>query len=273
MPAIQPARLRQQAAALAEHFPDPHAYVHSLHYLLDFYSDRARRSGQSGRPGPLIAAYNVRPPVLRMLLQELLPQAQDAPQAALRLCDALWNEDYLEFRQLAAMLLGQLSPDWGPEVGEAVIERLQRWITASLELHLIETLLSTGVERLHRQRPQLLLALIQSWLEAPKPFYQQLGLRSLLPLIRDPGFENLPVFFRLIQPFSRVIPPSLRPDVLDVLEALARRSPQETAYFLRQTLAHPDAPDTPWLVRQSLGAFPEAYQNSLRQATRGAAVG
>jgi hypothetical protein len=256
--------LRQQAARLSEKFKDPPVYVRELHGLFDFYSDRARRSGQSGRPGPLLQAYNVRPPVLRALLQEIRPQAEADRDAALALCDALWAEDYLEFRHLAAMLLGQVSPI----PPEPILERLQAWITPNLELHLIETLLSTGVERLHREQPQTQLRLIQNWLENTRPFFQQLGLRALLPLIQDPAFENLPVFYRMIQPLCLVVSPVLRPDLLEVLAALAARSPQETAFFLRQSLGYPDAPDTPWLIRQSLESFPEEIQTGLRAAVR-----
>lgn len=264
MPAIQPARLRHQAALLAEHFPDPPAYIRSLHYVLDFYSDRARRPGKTGKPGPLLSAYNVRPPVLRMVLQEITPLAQQDILGGLALCDALWAEPYLECRLLAGMLLGQIPP----QPPEEITSRLQRWITTDLEFFLIEALLSNGVERLHRQQPQVLLRMIEDWLSSTKTFPQQLGLRALLPLIKDPGFENLPVFFRLIQPLCQVAPVALRPDLLDVLAALAQRSPQETTYFLRQTLLFPDSPDTPWLIRQSLGQFPPDFQASLRQAVR-----
>lgn len=264
MPAIQPARLRHQAALLAEQFSDPPAYIRSLHYVLDFYSDRARRPGKTGKPGPLLTAYNVRPPVLRMLLQELVPQAEQDVAGGLALCDALWAEPYLECRLLAGMLLGQI-PLQPPE---AITDRLQGWITTNLEFFLIEALLSNGVERLHRQQPQVLIHMIEGWLHSTKTFHQQLGLRALLPLIRDPAFENLPVFFRLIQQLCQAAPAALRPDLLDVLAALARRSPQETAYFLRQTLIFPDSPDTPWLIRQSLSQFPPEMQSSLRQAMR-----
>lgn len=264
MPAIQPARLRHQAALLAEQFSDPPAYIRSLHYVLDFYSDRARRPGKTGKPGPLLTAYNVRPPVLRMLLQELIPQAEQDVAGGLALCDALWAEPYLECRLLAGMLLGQI-PLQPPE---AITDRLQGWITTNLEFFLIEALLSNGVERLHRQQPQVLIHMIEGWLHSTKTFHQQLGLRALLPLIRDPAFENLPVFFRLIQQLCQAAPAALRPDLLDVLAALARRSPQETAYFLRQTLIFPDSPDTPWLIRQSLSQFPPEMQSSLRQAMR-----
>jgi hypothetical protein len=264
VPAIQPARLRHQAALLAEQFSDPPAYIRSLHYVLDFYSDRARRPGKTGKPGPLLTAYNVRPPVLRMLLQELIPQAEQDVAGGLALCDALWAEPYLECRLLAGMLLGQI-PLQPPE---AITDRLQGWITTDLEFFLIEALLSNGVERLHRQQPQVLIHMIEGWLHSTKTFHQQLGLRALLPLIRDPAFENLPVFFRLIQQLCQAAPAALRPDLLDVLAALARRSPQETAYFLRQTLIFPDSPDTPWLIRQSLSQFPPEMQSSLRQAMR-----
>jgi hypothetical protein len=264
VPAIQPARLRHQAALLAEQFSDPPAYIRSLHYVLDFYSDRARRPGKTGKPGPLLTAYNVRPPVLRMLLQELVPQAEQDVAGGLALCDALWAEPYLECRLLAGMLLGQI-PLQPPE---AITDRLQGWITTNLEFFLIEALLSNGVERLHRQQPQVLIHMIEGWLHSTKTFHQQLGLRALLPLIRDPAFENLPVFFRLIQQLCQAAPAALRPDLLDVLAALARRSPQETAYFLRQTLIFPDSPDTPWLIRQSLSQFPPEMQSSLRQAMR-----
>jgi hypothetical protein len=266
VPAIQPARLKHQAALLTEHFDDPLAYTRSLHFLLDFYSDRARRPGKTGKPAPLLTAYNVRPPVLRTLVQELAPLTQENIQGGLALCDALWAEPYLECRLLAAMLLGQVPP----QPPEAITDRLQRWITTDVEFFLIEVLLSNGVERLHREQSQVLLRMIAGWLDSTKTFQQQLGLRALLPMIKDPGFENLPVFYRLIQPLCQAAPVALRPDLLDVLAALARRSPQETAYFLRQALMFPDAPDAPWLIRQSLSQFPPEMQSSLRQAVRDA---
>ena len=266
MPAIQPARLRQQVALLAEDFDDPPAYTRSLHFLLDFYSDRARRPGKTGRPGPLLIAYNVRSPVLRMLAKELDPLIQENPAGGLDLCDALWAEPYLEFRLLAAMLLGQIPPN----PPEEITDRLRGWITTDVELFLIEALLHHGIERLHREQPQAFLRLIESWMESTNTFQQQLGLRALVRLINDPTFENLPVFFRLIQPLCQAAPAALRPDLLDVLSALARRTPQETAYFLRQTLIFPDSPDTPWLIRQSLSKFPFELRSSLRQAMRDA---
>jgi len=260
VPAIQPALLRQQAALLVEHFTDPPAYIRSLRYLLDFYADRARRPGQSGMPDPMISAYKVRPPVLRIILQELAPLAVEEPEKGLALCDALWAEPNLEFRLLAAMLLGQIPTD----PPRQIIDRLNTWLAPDLEFHLIEALMDHALERLRQEHPASMIRLIQEWLESSKPLYQQLGLRALLPLIENTQFENIPVFFRLVQPLSCNVPLGLKPDVLDVLTALVHRSPQETAYFLRQTLSFPEASDTAWLIRQLMDEFPQDQQDMLR---------
>jgi hypothetical protein len=249
---------------LAEHFDQPPAYLRSLYHLMDFYADRARRPGQSGLPSPLVAAYNVRPPVLRQIVQELIPLVQADPEQGLALCDALWEQPVLEFRTLAAMLLGQLPTD----PPERITARARTWIAPDLEPHLIKIVLVHALARLRQEQPAVLVRLFQDWIESSDKFHQQLGLQALLPLIRDPGFENLPVFFRTIQPLARQAPPVLRPDLLDVLEALAKRSPTETAYFLRQTLETPDALDTPWLIRQLMHAFPPENQSALREAMK-----
>jgi len=65
MPAINPTRLKQQTALLAESFNDPPAYVaRPATTCFDLYAERARRPGQSGMPAPLIDAYKVHPPIL-----------------------------------------------------------------------------------------------------------------------------------------------------------------------------------------------------------------
>ncbi len=249
---------------LAEHFDNPAAYIRSLHYLLDYYSDRTKRTGQSGKPSPLISAYNVKMPVLRQVLQELTPLALENPQQGLALCDALWERPYLEFRLLAAMLVGEIEPD-PPEI---VLQRIEGWLKPDLENFLIDALLIQAMIRLREERPQSLLKLFKAWIQDPDIFYNQIGLRALLPWIRDPEYDNLPVFFRLLQPLVRGAPSGLRPDLLDVLQALAQRSPKETAYFLRQTLSTPEAFDTPWIIRQTLRSFPPEVQESLRSSLK-----
>jgi hypothetical protein len=264
VPAIQPARLKQQASEIAEHFDDPDALVRSLHNLLDYYSDRAIRPGLSGTPVPLIDSYNVRPPVLKQLVQELTPLVQDNPEQGLALCDRLWDEPYYEFRSLAASLLGKIPPD----PAERIVDRIQTWLTTDLDAALVEALLVQALAQLRERDHQTHADLIQGWLDSGDDFHTQMGLRALIQLIQEPDFENLPVFYKLIQTLTRACPPAVKPDLLDILTMLAHYSPSETAYFLRRTLDTPEAVDTPWIIRQILSEFPPEIEASLRKVVR-----
>jgi hypothetical protein len=264
VPAIQPAILKQQAALLASHYSNPDAYIRSLHYLFDYYADRSRHPGMSGKPRPTLSTYKVHPAVLRSLLQELIPLTIQEPAKGLALCDALWDVPYVEFKLLAAMLLGQIAPF----PLEPHIERLRDWLTPDLEFTMIKAIMENSFEKLHKIHPIAMERIIQDWLEQKNTFSKQLGLQALLALILQPDYDNLPVFFRLIQPLTCEVPAVLRPDLLDIVAALIIRSPQETAYFLRQTLHLPESRDTAWIIRQSLSNFPVEIRNELRTASR-----
>jgi hypothetical protein len=262
MPAIQPARLRQQAAMLVEHFDQPAAFVRSLHHLLEYYADRAHRPGQAGKPAALLSAYNVPSPVIRQVLLELTTWASETPAAALALCDALWAQPYIEFRQIAAGLLSRLDP---PPV-DGVLQRAQTWLVPNLELRQVDLVMEQGLVGLRQAAPERVLDLAVSWLQEDSPASQRLAFRLLLAWSKEPQVNNLPAFFRLIQPHCRKVSASLRPDLVELLEALARRSPHETVYFLIQNLQAADNPDTAWLSRQILRELPEDARQSMRAA-------
>ncbi|HEX9616998.1 MAG TPA: DNA alkylation repair protein [Anaerolineales bacterium] len=265
MPAIQLARLKIHTTQLAENFAKPAVFVRSLHELLDYYSDRTYRPGQAGEPPPLLKAYNVPTPVLRHVLKELVPDAlQDRP-GALRLIGLLWEEPFYEFRQLAISLVGQVPPD----PPEDILKIVRAWAIPSTEMRLLVLLFKTGLTRVRKEFPQVYLRQVDIWLASSRTFTQQLGLQALLPLVADPEFDNLPVLFRMLAPLVRDAPVPLRPDLLDIMHQLARRSPKEAAFFLRQNLTlKTDNPGTAWLTRHSLAAFPPEIQANLRSALR-----
>jgi hypothetical protein len=265
MPAILLAKLKIQAANLAEKFDQPEKFVKELHALCDVYAERTRRPGQAGEPPPLLSTYKLPSPVLRQVLKEITPYLRSQRQAALRLADALWAEPFLEFRLLAASVLGSISP----QPVETLLERVQAWTLPGLDDRLLTALISDGLARVRAEETALYLDLIKTWLESQDVFSQRLGLRALLFLLNSSSFENMPLAMRLLAPVLRAGHSRLKPDLLDVIQALALRSPRETAFFLRQNLAvKNDNPGTPWLIRNSLGCFPLEMQASLRQALR-----
>jgi hypothetical protein len=263
MPAIRPVILKKQSALLADEFGQPEVYLRSLHHLLDQYANRAYRPGQAGKPKPLLEAYDVPQPVMRQLLLDLEPKARQEPETALALCRALWDESYLETRLLAAGLLGKI-----PTLPDQILSQLKSFLDTAANDQVISTLLNQGLAWLRKTQPDWIIDQARDWLASSETIDQTLGLRILQPLIADPGFENLPVIFKLLASFTCEAPSALRQDLVDVVETLARRSPRETAFFLRESLGFSMCTTTAWLTRQVLPAFPPEVQAGLRQSLR-----
>jgi hypothetical protein len=265
MPAIQLARLKIQSAELVSHFYDPAAFVRGLHDLLDFYADRTRKPGQAGEPPPLIKPYNVPPPVLRQVKTDLNPYVATDKDSALALCDTLWGEPYLECRLLAIELLGLIPPDPPDEV----LERVNAWATPKIEDRLLNALVNKGLIEVSKRYPELFLSQVDEWLTSEEDLARRMGLKAISMMLEDRDFENLPKIFRLLAPLIRSSPSQLRPDLLDVIQSLAKRSPNETAFFLRQNLSVlEDNSGTAWLIRNSARYFPAEIQISLKNALR-----
>jgi hypothetical protein len=87
----------------------------------------------------------------------------------------------------------------------------------------------------------------------------------LLPLINDRSFDNLPVLFRLLNPLVQVAPSPIRPDLLPIMESVAKRSPKECANYLRHNMIFQD---TAWITRQILAVFPAEIQKGLRESMK-----
>jgi hypothetical protein len=264
MPAIQPARLKQQVAALVSKYDQPAVFVRELHHLLESYTDHTQRHGQAGLPSTLLESYNAPPPVVRQVWHELSRLIKPHPNQMLHLCDALWAERNYDLQLLATRILGQL-PTQPPE---PVLERLQVWVEAGMDRKLLDGLLDHGILRFQQEAPDKLLELVSTWLASTDFTSRQAGLHALLPMIDEAGNPSLPTIFRLVTPYLRIAPSRLRPDILLVVRALARCSPSETAYLLRQNLTVPDNPDTAWIIRQVLDDFPAETKAGLRDAMK-----
>lgn len=260
MPAIQLARLKQQVSQLAEHFHNPATFVRQARDLFEFYASRAHRASQVGEPAPLIPAYRVPEQVLRHILLPLGDHIQAHPQSALVLADALWAQPQLEFRLLACNILGSIAPI----DATSITDHLLTWNRENQEEALLDALASDGLRRMRTDAPEQFFPLVEGWLSSSKLRDQKLGLRALRALVVDAKFANLPVVYRLLGQSTHDVHTDLRRYLLDLLLPLAKRSPQETAYFLRQTLAKSPQSNTKWLVRRCLDSFPADIQHDLR---------
>lgn len=261
MPAIQPARLKIQAAELSEFAQSPEDFCRAYHKFLEFYTDRIHRSGFLAESPPLIRSYQIPHPVFRAVSLELDQFAEGNRASALELADALWSQPYLEFRLLAADLVGKVDP----LPASSIVARINKWVTPSTEEPLVNALIFSGFKRLREEQVTEYFQQIDTWLKSRQVTTYSLGLKAVTPLIAAGSFEDIPLVFHRVNQAMRSAPKILKPEVLELLKLLADRYPQETAYFLRQAfLSAGENPNIPWYVRHSLAYFPSENREYLR---------
>jgi hypothetical protein len=262
MPAIQPARLKIQATELTQHAGNPAEFCRAYHEFLENFADRTYRPGQVGEPPPLIRAYQVPAPVLPAVEKELNQYTKDNREQSLELADALWAEPFLEFRLLAASVVGQVSP----KPFRSVIERIESWVEARTEERLLKALVYLGLERFLQEYPDSYLQQIENWFSSEVNHISRLGLKAIPPLLESGTFEDYPQLFNQLSKLMRGERNPLKADILGIIEVLAYQSPDETAYFLGQTkISAGENTTISWYIRNSMGFFPPDSQRYLRE--------
>lgn len=260
MPAISPTKLKLQSAKLADKYSQPEVFVRELHATLSLYVDNTHRPGKSGSQSIRQKTYHTPLLILRQILLYLIPFCETDSTGLLVLCDRLWGENCREHQLLACMLLGQLPLS----LGEPIIMRLEKWASEATAEIDARALVEFGSARIRREMPSTILDLTAQWLQAPETSFQKLGLRSLNAIISDEKFSNLPAVYRLLTPLMRQHSLSTRADLLVLLDKLAVRFPDETAYTLQTLLQSSDNANTVWLTRQVLAKFSKETQKKLR---------
>jgi len=262
MPAVELSRLHTQIHLVLQHFASAHDFVKYLCDVYEFYGDRTFNEADAGPRNLTLPAYNVTPLINHQFELEFGKLCQENPLSSLDVIDELWRQPKLEPRRLGAFLLGKIPLDYADQV----IERLKGWSLATEDHELVKYLQEFGSLTLRRQANDKWLKVIRSWLESRNSQDEIFGLQSLLPLIHDPDYSDLPEIFPLINEQLASPQPRISYTLQTVLEALAKRTPNETVYLLKAVLRGQNSKELPRLVRRLLPAFPDEQQKSLKTA-------
>lgn len=260
MPAVQLPRLKKQISELTWKFTRPGEFQQDLNALFDFYSNQVLKPGRAVPSNRRIEAYHIPPIILNQLELELGPYVRENPGAALVLADTLWKDQRLEPRLLAVSILSSIPT----ALSEEVIRRLILWSKTSPDSKSLEALLNTGARRIRREKTEQWLGLIGDWLSDNSTAQKILGIQALAPAAREQEFENLPVVFQLIHPVMDDPPGSLQPALIELLQILAKRTPQETLYFLKHHLILNNKVGTLRVVRRLIPSFEPDQQTQLK---------
>lgn len=264
MPAVQLTQLQSQISQLSWLYTRPPEYIASLNELFGQYANKVFKKGQITRKLRLYPSYNIPPVMLNQLELSLLNNHKRYPQASITLVDALWNEEFYETRYLAASLLGRIDPgDPNP-----VLTRISRWCQPDLHPMVLDAVLDRASLTIRYKYESTWIAQLETWLDLSNPTTHLVGLRALLPIIKDRQFDNLPPVFRLMSFFIENPRPETQSILVDLLIALAHRTPVEITYLIKQMNRRGLSPAAQRLIRRVLPEFPASEQEQLRLALK-----
>lgn len=261
MTAINPTRLKIQSAELSEYYSNPAKFISGLHDLLGFYAARIRQTYLSRTPLTL-QTYQVPAPVLRALVNELEGSLEEKPALGLKLIDALWEEEWVEFRQLAIICLGDLPP-FDPE---QILDRINFWLESCTAEDIRRKIMTRGLTQLVEEKPKIILNFIGELISSGSKMNHQAALFGLLAFGENPDFDNLPVIYSLLAKILQNEETGLMKEITTLLNVLQKRSEQETAYFLERQLAAAAKPRIFRVTRQVIGQFNTENRVMLREA-------
>lgn len=263
MPAIDLARLRKQASRLSDFFFAPDEFLKHLRDMLEFYVNRTMRKPQAIAPGSNLPTFHTPSVVVKQIKQEISHNAREYPEAALELADLLWDEGHLETRLLAAFLLGHIPPQ-----ESHLLPRLTAWTQQIRDANLRAELLDASLARMRKEAPDQFLQLIGEWLQPERTRLWPNGIQAVISAVYDRSFVNLPPLLKLIAPVIEAAPAKLQLEIEELALALYKKTPAETAYFLRQVLTASTNPMTAITFRRISSSFPPALKEELRDFIR-----
>lgn len=259
MTAINPAKLKVQAAALGELLEEPERFIPHLHDLLSFYGSRVRQTSLSSTPLTL-QTYQVPAPVLRALQLEIKGQLESDPAPGYALTDHLWKESWVEFRQLAVRTLGSLPAD----DSEGILSRVRRWLDDCSSEDVRRLIMTTGLKGLAAESPSRCLDFIDELAADGEKASQQAALFGLSLFAENEDFLNLPLVYRTLSKILQREETGLVKEITALLRILISRLEQETAYFLIHQLSEVSQPRIGKITRQLVGKFSPDNQRLIK---------
>lgn len=263
MPSIDLPRVRAQAQRIAQLISDPEGFVSDLQAVLEEYAERAFRPGRMVLGETKWRSRGTPEQVMRALSSAIRPEARANVEAALRLLPPLWATGYREERILAAEMWGVVAP-------LALYPSLDLISAWAVELDSPETADALGVGGmglLLKAEPRPHLHLLRRWLAQESRYTRRFAVMALLPLAQDKTHQGVQDLLEILADAMSAVDMEVRKAVVEVLLAVAGKSPVEAARFLREWAAKGDR-NSAWIVRRAMVKLDAEEQAAIRSMMR-----
>jgi hypothetical protein len=121
---------------------------------------------------------------------------------------------------------------------------------------------------MRKETPDQFLILVGEWLHPERARMWSNGIQALLPLIQDPGFNNLPPVFNILTHVVEAAPGTLQNDFVNLFQSLDGASPTETTYFLRQVITNSPTSMTATTFRRISPSLPPRLADAIRDLVK-----
>ena len=264
MPAIDLTRLRTRLGILLSNLGRPVGFVRELRDLFISYGDLTLPLGASPSGIKTLPTLNTPPLLNREILSALAENCRDDPGLILQIIDLLWEQSAVEIRLLGAQLLGRLPGEYSGEV----INRIKKWASNIEDAELFPSLHQFGSLTLRKENPDAWLEMLTGWRDSPEPELVKLAIDGVIPLIDDEDYQNLPAIFTFLTKLVINLEKPYQFELLNAIEHLAKRSENETVYFLKEMIQLTTSPDAGRFFRRTLDSFSPIKKDSIKQELR-----
>ena len=267
MPAVNLLQLRVELNKLLWNFTNPQEFRKTLLDLLEKFAYTAYRSESKTQSVSARPQLQVSMILLREMDLVLIPAIREQPQAALAICDLLWNDENMDVCLIASRMLGEIPI----EHADLVLDRAGEWALNGARHMTARTLLKNASANIMRQNPEILLKKVRRWYVDPREEQNFLCLEGMTILVEDRSFENLPAIMTLVEALMGEATTETQNSLEELFLALYERTPNETVYLIRQCLKDDPNQAAQRVVRRLIPKLAPEVQKSLRDELREAA--
>ena len=263
MPSIDLIRLRKQIAHLGIFLEIPGEFLSQYKSLLEFYHQWSHHQHEEHIPDSFMLVYDLPPQVVPEIELGLKPFLKGKDHVIFPLADTLRKDLHFECSNLAAFLLGQTPV----ENIDTLKDYLETWLEGSLDKAVVETIFLKASSPMQNTDQDFYLTFLQSLLRSSNKRLANASLVGLTLFLPSAKIDDLPKLFNIIGPLIQ--DREVRQENLETLiRELAKKSPVETAYLIRQVLSDTDGRHVETLARSFLEYLPADTKETVAKAIK-----
>ncbi len=261
MPAIQIDRLKAQIQSILEPKFSADIFLVSLRSLMEAHANLAFRKDNRSQQHHDLESYHLTPVIVNQLQFQFTQFTKENPDLAITYADLLWEEPFIEMKQFSGIFLSALPEQKIPEI----LQRIINWNNSTSDKAIRNIIFNDCTKTIRLHGLDKWLEIIKSWVDSGNPFLLLTGIQSILILLQDPKFDNIPFVFSAISSVTLLHQEKISNGMSELIQKLLIRNTIETTFFIKSLIISQPSNDLFRIIRRNLDYFPEDQQSKIRQ--------